>query len=257
MRVRSKKVQEKISILGVEINNITLKESGDITKELIDSSNKSCKIIVAPNTEFVMCAQKDKDFFDILKKAKLATPDSIGIMIGAKLQKKKFKQRIPGQAYFREIIRRAEIEKWSIYILGGTEEVINKAVLNVKKDFPKANIVGYHEGYFVKDSEEDVIKQINELQPNILFVAMGAPKQEKWIYKNRKKLKVDVAAGQGGTLDYEAGRIKRAPKLIQKIGMEWLWRLVLQPSRIIRMRVLPIFLIKILFKKDKSKGKFS
>lgn len=250
-------MREKISILGVKIDNITLKESGDITKKLIENSNKSCEIIVAPNTEFVMCAQKDKEFFDILKQAKLATPDSIGIIIGAKLQKKKFKERIPGQAYFREVIRRSEIEGWSIYILGGTEEVIEKAVANVKKDFPKVNIIGYHEGYFIKDSEEDVIKQINKLQPNVLFVAMGAPKQEKWIYKNKDKLKVDVAAGQGGTLDYEAGRIKRAPKFIQKIGMEWFWRLMLQPSRIIRMRVLPIFLIKLVFKKDKSKGKFS
>lgn len=250
-------MKEKISILGVEIDNITLKESGDITKKIIEQSNKSCEIIVAPNTEFVMCAQRDKEFFDILKKAKLATPDSVGIMIGAKLQKKKFKERIPGQAYFREVIRRAEIEGWSVYILGGTEDVIEKAVVNVKKDFPKVNIIGYHEGYFTKDSEEEVIKQINELQPNVLFVAMGAPKQEKWINKNKEKLKVDVAAGQGGTLDYEAGRIKRAPKIIQKIGMEWFWRLILQPSRIIRMRVLPLFLIKLVFKKDKSKGKFS
>lgn len=249
-------MRETISILGVKIDNITKEESGNITKKLIEESNKSCKIIVAPNTEFVMCAQKDKEFFDILKQAELATPDSIGIIIGAKLQNKKFKERIPGQAYFREVIRKSEIEGWSIYILGGTDEVIEAAVANVKKDFPKANIVGYHEGYFVKDSEEEVINEINALEPNVLFVAMGAPKQEKWIYKNKDKLKVDVATGQGGTLDYEAGRIKRAPKFIQKIGMEWFWRLMIEPSRIVRMRVLPIFLIKILFKKDKSKGKF-
>ena len=249
-------MRETISILGVKIDNITKEESGNITKKLIEESNKSCKIIVAPNTEFVMCAQKDKEFFDILKQAELATPDSIGIIIGAKLQNKKFKERIPGQAYFREVIRKSEIEGWSIYILGGTDEVIEAAVANVKKDFPKANIVGYHEGYFVKDSEEEVINQINSLEPNVLFVAMGAPKQEKWIYNNKDKLKVHVATGQGGTLDYEAGRIKRAPKFIQKLGMEWFWRLMIEPSRIVRMRVLPIFLIKILFKKDKSKGKF-
>ena len=82
-----------------------------------------------------MCAQKDKEFFDILKQAELATPDSIGIIIGAKLQNKKFKERIPGQAYFREVIRKSEIEGWSIYILGGTDEVIEAAVANVKKDF--------------------------------------------------------------------------------------------------------------------------
>ena len=115
---------------------------------------------------------------------------------------------------------------------------------------------GYHEGYFEKDSEEDVINEINDLKPNVLFVAMGAPLQEKWIYKHQKELKVDVAAGQGGTFDYEAGKIKRAPKFIQKIGIEWLWRLCLQPSRIIRMLVLPKFFLKMKFTKDISKGKF-
>ena len=85
---------------------------------------------------------------------------------------------------------------------------------------------------------------------------MGAPKQEKWIAKHQKELKVDVAAGQGGTFDYEAGNIKRAPKWIQKIGMEWLWRLFLQPSRIKRMYVLPIYLMKIIFTKDMTKSKW-
>lgn len=101
-----------------------------------------------------------------------------------------------------------------------------------------------------------MIRQINSLKPNVLFVALGAPLQEKWIAKHQKELKVDVATGQGGTFDYEAGRIARAPKWIQKIGMEWLWRLCKEPKRIVRMRVLPIFLIKILFARDKTKSKW-
>lgn len=250
------KLQEKITILGVKIDNITLEESGEITKKLIEKSNKSCKIIVAPNTEFIMKAQKDKEFFDILKQAELSTPDSVGITLGAKLQNKKLKERIPGQAYFREVFRVAEKEGWTIYLLGGKDDIPIKAKEKLEKDFPKAKIVGVHEGFFEKDSEEYVIEEINKLQPNILFVAMGAPKQEKWIYNNRNKLKVDVAAGQGGTFDYEAGKIRRAPIVFQKLGIEWLWRLIRQPSRIIRMLVLPQYLIKILLKKDKTKGDF-
>lgn len=249
-------MQDRITILGVTIDNVTLEECGLRTKELIESSNKSCKIIVAPNTEFIMQAQKDEEFFNILKQADFATPDSVGVMLGGKLQKKKFKERIPGQAYFREVFRVAEKEGWTIYLLGGKDDIPYKAKEKLEKDFPKAKIVGCHEGFFEKDSEEEVIKEINELKPNVLFVAMGAPIQEKWIYKNRKKLLVDVATGQGGTFDYEAGRIRRAPKFIQKIGLEWLWRLVRQPSRIIRMLVLPKFFIKILIQKDKTKGKF-
>ncbi len=249
-------MRNTVRILGVDIDNINTDEAGQITKELIENSNKNCKIIVAPNTEFIMMAQKDEEFFNILKQAELATPDSVGVTIAGKLQKKPFKQRIPGQMYFRKVLEVGEKEGWTFYLLGGKNEVPELAVENIKKMFPNIKIVGYHEGFFEKDSEEDVIKEINNLSPNVLFVAMGAPKQEKWIYKHRNELKVDVAAGQGGTFDYEAGRIRRAPRLIQKLGIEWIWRLILQPSRIIRMMVLPVYLFKIIFTKDMTKGKF-
>lgn len=127
---------------------------------------------------------------------------------------------------------------------------------HVKKDYPNINIVGYHEGFFENDSEEEVISEINKLQPNVLFVAMGAPLQEKWIAQHKNELKVDIAAGQGGTFDYEAGKIKRAPKVFQTLGIEWFWRLILQPSRFFRMLALPVYLIKITFTKDITKGKF-
>lgn len=249
-------MRECVRILGVDIDNIDIDEAGEITKNLVETSNKSCKMIVAPNVEFIMTAQKDEEFSKILKKADFATPDSIGVMIGGKLQKKPFKQRIPGQAYFRKVLEVGEKEGWTFYLLGGEGDVPKIAVENVKKMYPKLNVVGYHEGFFKTDSEEEVIKQINDLKPNVLFVAMGAPTQEKWIAKHQSKLKVDVAAGQGGTFDYEAGKIKRAPVIFQKLGIEWLWRLALQPSRIFRMLVLPVYLLKIIFTKDITKGKF-
>ena len=249
-------MRNKIKILGINIDNITLDEAGNITKELIENSNKTCKMVVAPNTEFIMMAQKDEEFFKVLNKADLATPDSVGVMIGGKLQKKPFKERIPGQSYFRKVLEVGEKEEWTFYLLGGKEGVAQKAAENIKKIYPNIKIVGCHEGFFEKDAEDDVIKQINELRPNVLFVAMGAPIQEKWINKYQNKLKVDLAAGQGGTFDYEAGNIKRAPVVFQKLGIEWLWRLILQPTRICRMVVLPIYLIKIIFTKDITKGKF-
>lgn len=249
-------MQERVRILGVDIDNITSEEAGKITKNLIETSNKSCNLIVAPNVEFIMKAQKDKEFFDILKTAKLATPDSVGVIIAGKLQKKPFKERIPGQAYLRKIFEVGEKEGWTFYLLGGKGDVPKKAKEHLESIYKNAKIVGYHEGFFENESEEEVIEEINKLKPNVLFVAMGAPRQEKWIYKNRNRLKVDVAAGQGGTFDYEAGNIKRAPLWIQKCGIEWLWRLIKQPSRIIRMRVLPIYLMKIIFTKDRTKGNF-
>lgn len=250
-------MRDTITILGVPIDRVTRQQAGERTEELIQASNKSCKMIFAPNVEFIMMAQKDKEFAELLKKSSLSTPDSIGIMIGAKLQKKFFPERIPGQSYFRKVIELSNEKGYSIYLLGGAPGIPEKAKENLEKIFPHVNIVGVHHGYFKDEQEEkEVIHEINTLQPNVLFVALGAPKQEKWIAKHQKELKVDVATGQGGTYDYEAGKIKRAPSLVQKMGVEWFWRLCRQPSRIMRQRVLPIYLIKVLVAKDKTKGKF-
>ncbi len=249
-------MRDTITILGVPIDNVTLEDVGIITEKLIKESNKTCKMVFAPNVEFIMMAQKDKEFFNLLQESSLSTPDSIGVIIGAKLQKKAFKERIPGQSYFRKVIELSNEKGYSIYLLGGEPGIPEKAKENLEKLYPNVNIVGLHHGYFDKNVEKEVINEINLLQPNVLFVALGAPKQEKWIKEHRHELKVDIAAGQGGTYDYEAGKIKRAPIWIQKIGMEWLWRLLREPSRIKRQLVLPMYLLKILFAKDKTKGKF-
>ncbi len=249
-------MRDTITILGVPIDRVTRNDAGKITEDLIQVSNKSCKMIFAPNVEFIMMAQKDEEFFNILKESSLSTPDSIGVIIGAKLQGKFFPERIPGQSYFRKIIELSNEKGYSIYLLGGKPGIPEKVRQNLKKEFPNVNIVGVHHGYFGENEEKAVIQEINSLKPNVLFVALGAPKQEKWIKQHQKELQVDVATGQGGTYDYEAGRIKRAPEWIQKIGMEWFWRLLREPKRIKRQLVLPVYLIKVLFAKDKTKGKF-
>ena len=109
------------------------------------------------------------------------------------MQNKPLKERIPGQAYFRKIIELSEENNWSIYLLGGKEEVVQATKENLQKKYPKANFVGVHNGYFDKEEEKEIIKEINEKQPNILFVAFGAPKQELWIAKHKEELKVDIA----------------------------------------------------------------
>ena len=188
--------RELIKILGVNIDNVTKEEMGNRIKELVEVSNKTCKIVVSPNTEFIMTAWKDKEFCEILSKADLSTPDSVGVSIGGKLQGKPFKARIPGQEVFRKAIEVGEERGWTFYFLGGEDGIPERARDNVLKDYPNAKIVGCHEGFFAKDNEEDVIRQINELQPNVLFVAMGHSRQEKWIYNHQNELKVDIAFGQ-------------------------------------------------------------
>lgn len=250
-------MHERIKILGVPFDNVTLDEAIIITEKLILESNKSCTMFCAPNTEFIMKAQKDEEFFNILNKSKLSTPDSTGVLIGAKLQKKKFKQKICGQPFVRKLVELSHQKGYTIYFLGSEPGIAEQARVNLLKIYPNAKIVGTQHGYFNKKQEPDVIAEINSLQPNILVVTLGMSKQEKWIYHHRKELKVDIAIGEGGTFDYEAGKLKRAPEWVQKIGFEWLWRLLLEPSRIIRMSVLPLYLLKLIFAKDKTKGRWN
>ena len=141
-------LSNRVRILGVDIDNITSDEAGSITKELIENSNKSCTLVVAPNVEFIMEAQKDEEFFNILKTAGLATPDSIGVIIGGKLQKKPFKERIPGQTYLRKVFEVGEKEGWTFYLLGGEGDIPKRAKEHLESLYPKARIVGYHEGFF-------------------------------------------------------------------------------------------------------------
>ena len=126
-------MRDTITILGIPIDRITKKQAGEITERLIQESNKTCKMIFAPNVEFIMYAQKDKEYYELLKKSDLSTPDSIGVMLGAKLQHKQFKERIPGQTYFREIIELSNQKGYSIYLLGGQEGIAEKAKENLKK----------------------------------------------------------------------------------------------------------------------------
>lgn len=249
-------MHERIKILGVPFDNVTLDEAIEITEKLIKESNKSCTMFCAPNTEFIMKAQKDEEFFNILKKSKFSTPDSTGVLIGARLQKKKFKQKICGQPFVRKLVELSDKKGYTIYFLGSEPGIAEQARLNLLKIYPNAKIVGTQHGYFNKKQETDIIAEINSLKPNILVVTLGMPRQEKWIYHHRKQLKVDIAIGEGGTFDYEAGKLKRAPEWVQKVGCEWLWRLFLEPSRIIRMSVLPVYLLKLIFTKDKTKGRW-
>ena len=137
-------MRDTITILGVPIDRVTKDEAGNITEQLIKESNKSCKMIFAPNVEFIMTAQKDKEFFNLLKSSSLSTPDSIGVIIGAKLQHKSFKERIPGQSYFRKIIELSNEKGYSIYLLGGNPGIPEKAKENLKKEFPIKNHFQYY-----------------------------------------------------------------------------------------------------------------
>lgn len=244
---------EQLSIMGVRINNVTMKEVLNTIEESIKNNKKY--VIYTPNTEFIMMCQDDEEFLNYMNKSDINIPDGIGLIYAAKLKGLPLKEKVAGYDLSVNMLEMANKDKLKLYAIGGKPGVAETAMKKVKEKYQNINIVGCHHGYFkgshlgIKGHEEEiqVIKEINEAKPDILFVGFGAKKQEQWIQYNKDKLDTKIIIGNGGTLDGLAGNVKRAPDIFIKLGLEWFYRLIKEPKRITRQIVLPIFMIKVLF----------
>ena len=175
-------------------------------------------------------------------------PDGSGVILASKILGTPLKKgKVAGVDLGWNLIKAAAEKGYGLYMLGGKPGVAEKAAANLKEMYPSLKISGYADGYFKDD--ETVIEKINESGADILFVALGVPKQELWMSKNRDKLKVRLMAGLGGSVDIYAGEAKRAPKIFIKLGLEWLYRLLREPKRIGRMMKLPKFVFGTIFAK--------
>ncbi|NQV00865.1 MAG: WecB/TagA/CpsF family glycosyltransferase [Parcubacteria group bacterium] len=219
-----------MKILGVKIDNLTMNEVLWKIKGFLEDGKQH--YIVTPNPEFLVKAQEDKEFKKILNKADLAVPDGIGLVFASWFLGEPIKERITGVDLMEEICKKAAQEKWQVFLLGAEEGVAKKAAENLRRKYEGLQVVDIRTvlemtSFCIRTSFQGL---------SLLFVALGMPKQEKWIVHNLKKMpSVKLAIGIGGAFDFIAGRIKRAPKFIRSIGMEWLWRLILQPWRIRRI----------------------
>ncbi len=201
-------------ILGVKIDDVTMDEAVEIVHTWLQKSDKH--YIVTPNPEFLMTAQKDLEFKRILNDADLSIPDGTGLKLSGQV-----KNTFPGVDLMEKLVGKSVDWAVTIGFLGGRNGVAEKASERLQKKYPGIKIISV-------DSEKV------EGECDILFVAFGHPKQEKWIYQNLPNLPVKVAMGVGGAFDYMAGHIPRAPKWLRKLGLEWLFRLAIQPWRIKR-----------------------
>ncbi|WP_422448940.1 WecB/TagA/CpsF family glycosyltransferase [Thermoanaerobacterium sp. DL9XJH110] len=242
-------VSDKIDILGILLDRVDYHMASRRIMDFLTSPG--AKIVVTPNAEIIMAAQKDKRLKDAISSADLCFPDGIGVVLASRLLGRPLKQRTTGFDLMMELLRKSADKKLSVFLLGGKPGVAEDAATNIKKKFSGVKIAGTHHGYFGESGEEEVVDIINRAAPDILFVAMGAPKQEIFMAKNRDKLRCRVAMGVGGSLDVLSGKVRRAPAFMQMAGLEWLYRLITQPSRIRRMSVLPLFLLKVIFSKGK------
>ena len=243
----------KTDILGVWIDKITPQEA--LEKALEFSKGNEPHVIFTPNPEFIMTARKDKKFKDILNAADLLVPDGIGVVLASKLfNKVKIKYRVTGYDLVQEIFKNISKSGESVYFLGGAPGVAETAREKMQELHNGLKVVGVSDGYFDEVKEIEIIKEIIDKKPDILLLGIGFPKQEKWIDKHKNELPVKLHIGIGGALDGMAGIVPRAPKFFRKCGLEWLYRLIRQPSRWKRQLQLPLFILVVT--KEKIVGLF-
>jgi len=289
----------KVDILGIKIDQITAKAVLDKIEKFLESDNSH--YIVTANPEIIMTAQKDREFRKIINKADIVVADGIGLLWASKFlsivksNKNILPERITGIDLIYKIARRFQNSNYSIFFLGGENDVAESAAKKLKQEFSNLKIAGadssvvirrednfcygerfkrairqFHKSIrfftlfktddsiisnfhriaepistgFVRNSHNgNVIKKINQTKPSILFVAFGAPKQEKWIAENLKKIpSVKLVIGVGGAFDFIVGKFRRAPKIVQRVGLEWFWRFILEPRRVKRIfTAVPMF----------------
>ncbi len=206
------------------------------------------QFIIAQNPEKIMKELKDEELASIVKnKATLLIADGIGLVYAGKILGLPHICRVTGVGLFEELLEVANLNEKRVFLYGAKPEVIDKVKKVVESRYPYLILAGTQDGF--EEDNELIIQKINEAKPDYLFVALGSPAQEKWIATHIDRLSVKLVMGVGGTFDVLTGRIKRAPEFMQKRGLEWLYRLFKQPSRIKRMLNLPWFLIKVIFSK--------
>jgi len=244
---------DRLSIMGVRINNISMNEVLKIAEQKIEDDEKY--IIYTPNTEIIMMCQKDEEFLNLMNKSDINVPDGVGLIYAGKVKRFPLKEKVAGYDLSINLLKMADEKGLKLYVVGGRPGVAEAAMKNVQNDYPGIKIVGTQHGYFKgahlgefgHDEELSLIEDINKQKPHILFVGFGAKKQEQWVEYNKSLINANIIIGNGGTLDGLAGLVKRAPDVFINLGLEWLYRLIKEPKRITRQIVLPVFMVKVIF----------
>ena len=235
----------KETILGVQVNTENYDEL--IPKVFQNIEDKKKSLVVAINPEKLMKAKDDPELKALLNRAEFQIPDGIGVIIASKLQKGNITSRVTGVDMMDRIVREAARTGHPFSCTVRNRVLPIRRPQQLKQTYPNLIVAGTQDGY-EKDNSK-VIDSINKAQPDILFVAMGSPKQEQWIEQNRDNLYPTLYQGVGGSFDVLAGNVKRAPAIFQRFGVEWLYRLLKEPSRLKRQMNLPKFLFEVFSRK--------
>lgn len=245
---------KKIEILNIKVDNVNMIQAREIVCAYLES-DQTGHMIVTPNSEMVVRAQTDNQLAQILNSADLSIPDGAEIVLASRLlSTPRFSERVAGFDLMEELFFVAEKKEYSIFFLGGEPGIAAEAKKRVEQKYSQIDICGYHHGYLDRIVQQNVITRINKLAPDLLLVGMGVPLQERFLYNNLDQLEVKVGMTVGGSFDVLAGKTRRAPLWMQKAYLEWLFRLLKEPSRLSRMVALPRFVFLVMGQVIKEMG---
>ena len=229
----------RTDILGVGFDDLTLEEAATAGASLVE--DQGFHYAVTPNPEFLLAARKDQPFRQALLDADLVLADGVGVVYSAKLLGRPLKGRVPGIEFAQALMGWMAKHGKRLFLLGAKPGVAELAAANLRDRYPGLILCGTQDGYFKED--EPVVQAIRESGADVVFVCLGAPKQEFWMAKHGPATGAHLMVGLGGSLDVFAGVVERAPEGFQKLGLEWLYRLMKEPKRFGRMAKLPLVLV--------------
>lgn len=230
-----------VDILGVRVDDVTMAEALEWVEAALAGPHPGARQIATVNPEFVVAAQHHPEFARVLGRSDLNVPDGANLVRAARLLGRPLRERVGGCDLTLSIAERAAAGGWKLFLLGAREGVAAQAAARLCERWPGLQLAGVWSGSPDPAEENDIVKRVNESGADILLVAYGAPAQDLWIARNRARLRPRVTMGVGGSFDYIAGRLPRAPAWMQRAGLEWLFRLVRQPWRIKRQLALVEF----------------
>jgi N-acetylglucosaminyldiphosphoundecaprenol N-acetyl-beta-D-mannosaminyltransferase len=236
----------KSVVLGLRVDDVTYDEALSLIEGFILDGTPHQLVTINP--EFVVAAQSDEEFRSILNSADLALPDGVGLLLASRFLGHPLRERVTGVDTVERVAELASRKGYRLFLLGAEEGVAEKAALRLRERYPGLEIVGTYSGSPSPEEEEEIVRMVKAAEPDVLFVAYGAPAQDKWIHRNLKRLGVPVCMGVGGAFDFIAGVTKRAPRWVQRLGLEWLHRLIHEPWRWRRQLALLKFLWMIIRK---------
>ncbi|MBR6635926.1 MAG: WecB/TagA/CpsF family glycosyltransferase, partial [Phascolarctobacterium sp.] len=233
-------IKEPVKILDVPVHPLTMGEAVSVLEESITSGEQA--FVVTANAEIIMMCQEDAGYKKIVSQdAQLVLPDGAGAVWAGRHLGYKVPERVAGFDLYCQLLDKAAQKGYKAFFFGGSPGIAEAAKAKSEELYPGVQVVGCRNGYFKEEESQAIIEEINASGADMLFAALGAPKQEKWLVRYREQLKPKILMGIGGSFDVFAGKMERAPKWMQDASLEWHFRLYKQPSRFMRMMALPKF----------------